>query len=129
LPKAGYAGSSTRSAMPSSVPDRAQLAALIETVAGFHVTDRRLLRAQQTVERELAAGAPSPATVAAYLAAAQAYFAGFAHDAQAQLVSVDRELERLYQRQYNLAAERGVAAKRIEVVQGVLARLAELGPA
>ena len=32
----------------------------------------------------------------------------------------------LYQRQYNLAAERGVAAKRIEAVQGVLASLAEL---
>jgi hypothetical protein len=115
--------------MLSSVPDRSQLAALIATVAGFHVTDRRLLRAQQTIERELAAGAPSDAATAAYLGAARTYFSGFARDAQAQLASVDRELERLYLRQYNLAAERGVAAKRIEVVQGVLARLAEIGPA
>ena len=40
------------------------------------------------------------------------YFAGFERDAQAQLKGVDRELDALYQRQYNLAAERGVARTR-----------------
>jgi hypothetical protein len=110
------------------VPDRTQLAALVETVAGFHVTDRRMLRAQRAIERELAAGTPAPAAVAAYLGAVRAYFTAFAGDAAAALAGVDRELEGLYQRQYNLAAERGVAVKRIEVVQGVLARLTELGP-
>jgi hypothetical protein len=110
------------------VPDQTQLAALVETVAGFHLTDRRLLRAQRAIERELANGTAVPAAVSAYLAAVRSYFTAFAVDAQAQLVSVDRELEGLYQRQYNLAAERGVAVKRIEVVQGVLARLTELGP-
>jgi hypothetical protein len=110
------------------VPDRTQLAALVETVAGFHLTDRRLLRAQREIERELAGGTAAPAAVSAYLAAVRSYFTAFAGDAQAQLASVDRELEGLYQRQYNLAAERGVAVKRIEVVQGVLARLTELGP-
>jgi hypothetical protein len=112
--------------MPSRAPEPARLAALVETVAGFHLTDRKLLRAQRALERELAAGSPNPATVDAFLRAAGVYFAGFERDARAQLASVDGELERLYQRQYNLAAERGVAAKRIEVVQGVLARLAEL---
>ena len=37
-----------------------------------------------------------------------------------------RELERLYQLQYNLTAERGVVAKRVEAVRGVLDALAEL---
>jgi hypothetical protein len=110
------------------VPDQTPLAALVETVGAFHLTDRRMLRAQRTIERELAAGTPAPATVSAYLAAVRSYFTAFAGDARAQLASVDRELEGLYQRQYNLAAERGVAVKRIEVVQGVLERLTELGP-
>ena len=113
--------------MRSRVPDPDDLAALVRTVAGFHLTDRTLVRAQRALERELAAGPPVPATVAAYLGAARTYFAGFERDARAHLTSVDRELEQLYARQYNLAAERGVAAKRIEAVQGVLARLAEIG--
>jgi len=62
----------------------------------------------------------------AYLAAVRTYFSGFERDAQAQLTGVDRELDALYQRQYNLAAERGVAQKRLEAVEGVLASLAEL---
>ena len=95
-------------------------------VGGFHITDRRLLRAQRAIEHELAAGTPAPATVGTYLGAVRAYFTGFARDAQAQLASVDRELEQLYVRQYNLAAERGVATQRIAVVQGVLAKLEEL---
>ena len=108
------------------MPERDRVAALVAAVAGFHLTDRRLLHAQRAIEHELAAGEPTPQTVAAYLQAAAAYFRGFERDAQAQLASVDRSLEQLYVRQYNLAAERGVAAKRVEAVQGVLARLAEL---
>lgn len=114
--------------MRSRVPDLDRLAALVRTIGGFHVTDRSLLRAQRTIERELAGGPPAAASIAAYLSAARAYFTGFERDAHAQLTSVDRELEQLYARQYNLAAERGVAAKRIEAVQGVVARLAEIGP-
>ena len=111
--------------MRSRVPELDRLATLVETIAGFHVTDRALLRAQRAIEREIAAGAPAAATVAAYLGAARSYFSGFERDARAQLASVDRELEALYARQYNLAAERGVAAKRIEAVQGVVTQLAE----
>lgn len=108
------------------MPERAQLTALVETIAGFHLTDRRLLRAQRAIQRELALGEPTAPTLAAYLRTAAAYFRGFERDARAQLTNVDRALEQLYVRQYNLAAERGVATKRIEAVQGVLARLAEL---
>jgi hypothetical protein len=104
----------------------AALRDLADRVAAFHITDRAMLRAQRTLENALQAGEPSPAVRAAYLAAVRTYFAGFERDAQAQLKGVDRELDALYQRQYNLAAERGVARTRLEAVQGVLASLAEL---
>ncbi len=106
-------------------PER--LATLVAQVGAFHITDRAMLRAQRTFAAALERGTPAAAETTAYLQAVRAYFSAFAHDADAQLASVDRELERLYQRQYNLAAERGVAVKRIESVQGVLALLAE-GP-
>ncbi len=62
----------------------------------------------------------------AYLAAVRRYFEPYEREAQGQLRHVDRELERLYLQQFNLAAERGVVAKRIEAVRGVLGALAEL---
>jgi hypothetical protein len=104
----------------------AALRDLAERVAAFHITDRAMLRAQRTIEALFRGGEPSAAERAAYLAAVRSYFTGFERDAQAQLSGVDRELDALYQRQYNLAAERGVAHKRVEAVQGVLASLAEL---
>jgi hypothetical protein len=106
----------------------AALRELSERVAAFHITDRAMLRAQRTIEGILAAGEAAPAERNAYVSAVRAYFAGFERDALAQLAGVDRELDALYQRQYNLAAERGVARKRVEAVQGVLASLAELAP-
>lgn len=99
---------------------------LAARVAAFHITDRAMLRAQQAFEVALRAGEPSPAARRAYLTAVRNYFTAFERDARAQLSGVDRELDALYQRQYNLAAERGVANKRLEGVQGVLASLAEL---
>jgi hypothetical protein len=108
------------------VPD-GPLRDLAARVAGFHITDRAMLRAQRAFEAILAAGDPTPAQRSAYLKAVGGYFAGFARDADAQLSGVDRQLDALYQRQYNLAAERGVAHKRVEAVRGVLASLAELG--
>ena len=98
---------------------------LAAQVGTFHITDRAMERAQRTFLAALARGAPTPPEAAAYVRAVRAYFNGFARDAAAQLTSVDRQLEGLYQRQYNLAAERGVAVKRIEAVQGVLALVEE----
>ncbi len=97
-------------------------------VGSFHITDRAMQRAQAAFTAALARGTPTAAETGAYLRAVRTYFTGFARDAAAQLTGVDRELEGLYQRQYNLAAERGVAVKRIEAVQGVLALLEELPP-
>ena len=124
---AEFAGSSKRNA-PHSLPvSEAGLRELAARVAAFHVTDRAMLRAQRVFEAALEAGEPSADARRAYLSAVRTYFAGFARDAQAQLAGVDRELGALYQRQYNLAAERAVAAKRVEAVQGVLVSVAELG--
>ncbi|GAC1658052.1 MAG: hypothetical protein NVS4B13_00340 [Candidatus Elarobacter sp.] len=103
-----------------------RLAALAATVGAFHVTDRVLRGAQDRIERALAAGAVDDAAARAYLDAVRRYFEPYQHEAHGQLRHVDRELERLYQLQYNLTAERGVVAKRAEVVRGVLEALAEL---
>jgi hypothetical protein len=101
---------------------------LAERVGSFHLTDKKMLQAQRAFSAVLERGEPTPADVASYLRAVRTYFRGFARDAHAQLAGVDRELAGLYQRQYNLAAERGVAQKRVEAVQGVLTTLAELPP-
>jgi hypothetical protein len=108
------------------VPDSPRLRALVETVGAFAIRDRRLQKAQASIERALAAGPVDPAEAERYLAHVRRYFTGFAAEARSHLTTVDRELETLYVRQYNLSAERGVAAKRIEVTQGVLSALAEI---
>ena len=104
----------------------APLAALAATVGAFHLTDKAMRAAQDRIERALAAGEPDGAAARAYLDAVRTYFEPYQREAQGQLRHVDRELERLYQLQYNLTAERGVVAKRVEAVRGVLAALAEL---
>ncbi len=120
--------SSTTSVPLSTLPDAAAgLRALVATVGEFYVRDRALTAAQQKMERTLEAGEPDAADVRAYLRAVERYFRGFAREAEAQLKHVDRELERLYQLQFNLTAERGVAARRVEATQGVLSSVAELG--
>jgi len=108
------------------VSDRARLEALAATVGAFHVTDRAMRGAQDAIERALAAGDVDDVTARAYLDAVQRYFEPYEREAQGQLRHVDRELERLYQLQYNYTAERGVVAKRVEAVRGVLGALAEL---
>ena len=54
------------------------------------------------------------------------YFSGFEREARAHLADIDKRLARVSQLQFNLTAERGVTARRVEVTQGVLARLAEV---
>jgi hypothetical protein len=113
------------SARRSTLPDSARLRELVTTVGAFYVRNRNLERAQKKIELAFEDGAPDAAAAAAYLREVRRYFAAFDTEAKAQLVRVDRELERLYALQYNLTAERGVAARRIEATQGVLAALAE----
>ena len=106
---------------------RERLGALVRAVGAFHVTDRAMQAAQARIERALERGDVDAAARSAYLDAVRRYFEPYAREADGQLRHVDRELARLYQLQFNMTAERGVVAKRIEAVRGVLAALAEIG--
>ncbi len=106
-----------------------RLAALVAEIGHFHVTQPRLRREQDAIEELLARGeAPSAERAARYVAAVRAYFEGFDREARRHLRDVDRRLGKIAQLQYNLTAERGVAAGRVEATQGVLSRLQELAP-
>ncbi len=109
------------------MPEAHRLAALIAEVGAFYLTDRAIKKAQSAAEAALASGALDARAESAYIAAVRVYFDGFEREAQSQLKHVDRELQKLYQLQYNLTAERSVAARRVEATQGVLAKLRELG--
>jgi hypothetical protein len=112
--------------MPWGVAEADRLTALVAAVGAFHITDKAMRAAQERVERARSAGDVDDATTGAYLAAVRRYFEPYEREARGQLGHVDRELERLYLVQFNLTAERGVVAKRVEAVRGVLDALAEL---
>ena len=106
--------------------DGAKLRALIETVGKFHITDRAMRKAQSRITGLLGAGTLPAAEVTAYLRAVEAYFKPFEREAREHLRDVDRQLQRAFQVQFNLSAEREVAQRRIEATQGVLGQLTEL---
>jgi hypothetical protein len=108
-------------------PDGNKLRELVERVGGFHLRGS-MERAQRRMTGLLARGEPPPADqVASYLRETQHYFAGFEREARAHAKSVERRLAHVSQLQFNLTAERGVALRRVEITQGVLRALAELG--
>jgi hypothetical protein len=104
-----------------------RLAALVAHVGNFHITDRAMRKAQDAAANALANGALEPRQRDDYLAAVRRYFAAFEHEARGHLRDVDRRLEHANQVHFNLAAERGVAVKRIEATQAVLAELDAIG--
>ncbi len=109
--------------------ERVRLAALVVEIGRFYITDRAMRRAQATIAAALASpDTPSPRMVRSYVKAVARYFTGFEREARVHLKDLDRRLGRVSQLQYNLTAERGVAAGRVEATQGVLARLRELAP-
>jgi hypothetical protein len=109
--------------------DRAALAALADEIDLFYVRDRVLRRAQQSMVEALARDEPpADRVVRAYLEAVRTYFSGFEREARSHLRDLDRRLAKASQLQFNLSAERGVAARRVERTQGVLAHVAELAP-
>lgn len=107
-------------------PEADKLRELVERVGGFHLRGS-MARAQRRMVEVLASGPPPPAEVAAYLHATRRYFAGFEREARAHVKNVERRLSHVSQLQFNLTAERGVAVRRVEITQGVLRALAELG--
>lgn len=108
--------------------DAEAIRALVAEIARFYVSDKALRRAQQRMAALLASADPLPEkAVRAYLAEVRRYFTGFEREAREHLVDVERRLARVSQLQFNLAAERGVTARRVEATQGVLARIAQIG--
>jgi hypothetical protein len=113
--------------MPPVPADGEALAALVAEIGRFHIRERAMRRAQADIERLLAnGGEPGEAAVRRYLGAVRGYFSGFEREARQHLGDVERRLAKVSQLQFNLAAERGVAVRRVEATQGVLARALEL---
>lgn len=104
-----------------------RFAALVVQVGSFHITDRAMRKAQDAAVQALANGSLDARQRDEYLAAVRSYFAAFEREARGHLRDVDRRLEQANQVHFNLAAERGVAVKRIEATQAVLTELDTLG--
>lgn len=94
------------------------LAGLLALIDEFHITDRALVRAREHVRN-----GDSPAAVEALRRSAAKYFGDMATEAEQHLREIDRKLDDLYQRQYNLQAERGVAERRLSGARRVLRSL------
>ncbi len=106
---------------------RERLRALVDEVENFHLRRGRLSREQAKIRAALESAVEiSDADLKAYLKAVARYFGRFAREAIAHLRDVEKRLGQVAQVQFNLTAERGVAARRIEITQGVLSKLAEL---
>lgn len=107
------------------MPDAA-FDALVARVGEFHITDKAMRAAQERASAAVRDGRADDRLRDEYLAAVRRYFAPFEREARAHLRDVDRRLEHANQVVFNLVAERGVAVKRIEATQGVLADVARL---
>lgn len=107
--------------------ERAALEALHAEIGRFYVRDRALSRAQTEMRKALdTRDHVDPAAVRAYVRAVRRYFESFEREARGHLKNVESRLARIDQVQFNLTAERGVAAQRVEATQGVLTRLREI---
>jgi len=96
-----------------------RLEELLALVDEFHITDRALVRARERVR----AGAVDASAIEALRRAVAKYFRDMAAESEHDLGAIDRKLDDLYQRQYNLQAERGVAERRLSGARRVLAAL------
>ncbi len=111
----------------TSAVARDALTELHGDVARFYVRDRTLRRAQTAFGEVLQGSGPlDAAAVKTYLDAVARYFAAFEREAHAHLKDVEARLSRVAQLQFNLTAERGVAARRVEATGAVLGRLQKL---
>lgn len=87
---------------------------LVALLDGYHITDRALARFRDRVRSGDDRALPD------LRKEMRRYFSGVRREAAAQLSGIDVKLDDLYQRQYNLQAERGVAQRRLEGAQSVL---------
>ncbi len=92
-----------------------ELQELLNLLERFHITDRSVLRARDAARR----GGDRAFDVLRRETAR--YFSSLQRESGRQLKDIDRKLDDLYQRQYNLQAERGIAERRrlgaLEVLQ------------
>lgn len=86
-----------------------------------------MIAAQRAMEAILTEREPSAEELRRYQVAVERYFSGFAREAQQRLDELDRRITHVNQVQFNLQAERGVALRRVELTQGVLSGVAEIG--
>lgn len=105
---------------------RADLQALFARVGEFYITDKTMRNAQKKMEAALKQDEIDHNAQSEYLAAVQKYFDAFQKEARMHLRDVDKRLEHVNQMHFNLTAERGVAVRRIEATQEVLAQLNSL---
>jgi hypothetical protein len=99
---------------------------LVARVGSYHITDRVMKSAQAQAEAALRNGNIEDRLRRTYIAAVRRYFTDFEREARTHLRDVDRRLEHVNQVHFNLNAERGVAVKRIEATQQVLAELSKI---
>lgn len=91
---------------------------VLELIDQFHITDRALLHAREQLRKR-----NDDSAFAEIARAARRYFGAMEREAQDQLADIDRRLDDLYQRQYNLQAERGVIERRRAGARRVLEAL------
>ncbi|MBC5806272.1 MAG: hypothetical protein DLM53_12580 [Candidatus Eremiobacter antarcticus] len=91
---------------------------VVKLVDGFHITDRRLLRARKALQ-----GSASQNAAQEFCRQALRYFRSLEREADDHIRTVDRRLDDIYQRQYNLQAERAVAQRRRDNAREVVAAL------
>jgi Lon protease-like protein len=99
---------------------QSRVGALTSLIDAFHITDRSLLRARERLRIEA-----TPESDAEFRRHALRYFRMLEREAKTHLADLDRKLDELYQRQYNLQAERGVAQRRLEGARSVLSALGD----
>jgi hypothetical protein len=92
-------------------------AGLLELLDGFHITDRALLRAREAAQH---GGQDAGAGLRR---AAERYFRALERESLRLAAGIDKKLDDLYQRQYNLQCERGIVERRLQAARKVLAVL------
>ncbi|MDQ6826039.1 MAG: hypothetical protein M3Z14_02415 [Candidatus Eremiobacteraeota bacterium] len=99
----------------------------VAQVGAFYITDKAMRKAHDRIQAAIKNGSSiDDNEIRVYLRAVQHYFSGFEREARQQLRTVDRQLERINQVEFNLTAERSVAVRRIEATQRVLSDLSAI---
>lgn len=97
--------------------------ALLAMLDEFHITDRKLSRARDRARRK-----NSEEALAQLQREARRYFATIEGESSRLIRDIDRKLDELYQRQYNLISERAIVERRMRGARTILDRLSERQP-